>query len=102
MADRKRRLINNDLVYKERVDIVLALLKSLGIFSHSSVSVNGLLHRVFAGALLSAYKNQSPVELYSRRQADLFANDHSTRLISWLDHCVKHEVLIPQATIKCA
>ena len=102
MADSKRRLINNDLVYRERVDIVLALLRPLCILSHSRISINGLLHRVFAGALVSAHENQTPVELYSRRQAHLFAKGHSTRLISWLDKCVKHKVLIPQAPIKYA
>ena len=102
MADSKRRLINNDLVYRERVDVVLALLRALGVLSHSRISINGLLHRVFAGALVSAYENQTPVELYSRRQADLFAKGHSTRLLAWLDQCVKHEVLIPQAPIDYA
>ena len=33
MADSKRRLINNDLVYRERVDVVLALLRALGVLS---------------------------------------------------------------------
>ena len=102
MADSKRRLINNDLVYRERVDVVLALLRALGVLSHSRISINGLLHRVFAGALISAYENQTQVELYSRMQADLFSKGHSTRLIAWLDQCVKHEVLIPQAPIDYA
>ena len=102
MADSKRRLVNNDLLYRERVDVVLALLRSLGILSHSRISITGLLQRVFAGALVSAYENQTKVELYSRRQADLFAKGHSTRLISWLDKCVQNEVLTPQAPIKYA
>ena len=102
MPDSKRRLVNNDLIYRERVDVVLALLRALGVLSHSRISINGLLHRVFAGALLSAYENHTTVELYSRRQADLFAAEHSTRLISWLDKCVRHEVLIPQAPINYA
>ena len=102
MADSKRRLINNDLVYRERVDVVLALLRALGVLSHSRISINGLLHRVFAGALISAYENQTPVELYSRRQADLFAKGHSTRLISWLDKCVTHGVLVPETYVDYA
>ena len=102
MADSKRRLINNDLVYRERVDVVLALLRALGGVSHSRISINGLLHRVFAGALVSAYENQTPVELYSRRQADLFAAEHSTRLISWLDKCVTHGVLVSEADVDYA
>ena len=102
MADSKQRLINNDLVYRERVDVVLALLRALGVLSHSRISINGLLHRVFAGALISAYENQTPVELYSRRQADLFAKGHSTRLIAWLDQCVKHGVLVPEADVDYA
>ena len=102
MADSKRRLINNDLVYRERVDVVLALLRALGVLSHSRISINGLLHRAFAGALISAYENQTPVELYSRRQADLFAKGHSTRLISWLDKCVTHGVLVPETDVDYA
>ena len=102
MADSKRRLINNDLVYRERVDVVLALLRALGVLSHSRISINGLLHRVFAGALISAYENQTPVELYSRRQADIFAKGHSTRLIAWLDKCVTHGVLVPETDVDYA
>ena len=102
MADSERRPANNDLVYRERVDVVLAVLRALGVLSHSRISINGLLHRVFAGALISAYENQTPVELYSRRQADLFAKGHSTRLIAWLDQCVKHGVLVPEADVDYA
>ena len=102
MADSKRRLINNNPVYTERVDVVLALLRALGVLSHSRISINGLKHRVFAGALVSASENKTCVELYSRRQADLFAKGHSTRIISWLDKCVQNEVLTPQAAINYA
>ena len=102
MADSKRRPANNDLVYRERVDVLLSLLLALGVISHSRISINGLLHRVFAGALISAYENQTPVELYSRTQADLFAKGHSTRLIAWLDQCVKHGVLVPEADVDYA
>ena len=93
MADSKRRLINNNPVYTERVDVVLALLRALGVLSHSRISINGLKHRVFAGALVSAYENKTCVELYSRRQADLFAKGHRTRILSWLDKFVQNEVL---------
>ena len=96
IAGSKRRLVNNDTLYRELVDVVLALLRPLSILSNSRISINGLPHRVFTGALVSACENQSSVELYSRRQAGLFAKGHSTRLISQLDRCVKHEVLIQE------
>ena len=73
MADSKRRLINNNPVYAECVDVVLALLRALGVSSDTRISLNGLKHRVFAGALVSAYENKTCVEHYSRRQAYLFA-----------------------------
>ena len=102
MAFAKSRLKCNDPSQKERVEVTLALLRSLGILSHKRISINGKLHTLFCGALVSAYQSQTPVELYSRRQADLFAKGHSTRLIAWLDKCLKHEVLIPQAPIDYA
>ena len=98
----KRRLKNNDIVYRERGDVFLALLRAPGVVSHRRISINGLLHRVFAGALVSAYENKRPVELYSRRQADLFAKGHSTRLIFWLDKCVRNQVLLPEADVDYA
>ncbi len=102
MAFAKSRLKGNDAAYKERVEVTQALLRSLGILPHKRISINGKLHTLFCGAIVSAFENQTPVELYSRRQAALFAKGHSTRLISWVDGCVKHEVLIPQAPIDYA
>ena len=102
MAFAKSRLKGNEPSYKERVEVTQALLRSLGILSHKRININGKLHTLFCAAIVSAFENQTPVELYSRRQADLFAKGHSTRLIAWLDECVKHEVLIPQAPIDYA
>ena len=102
MAFAKSRLKCNDPSHKERVEVTLALLRSLGILSHKRISINGKLHTLFCGALVSAYQSQTPVELYSRRQADLFAKGHSTRLIAWLDQCVKHGVLVPEADVDYA
>ena len=102
MAFAKSKLKSNDPSYKERVEVTLALLRSLGVLPHKRISLNGKLHTSFCEALASAYENQTQVELYSRMRADLFAKGHSTRLIAWLDKCVKHEVLIPQAPINYA
>ena len=79
MAESKRRLCTNDPIYSERVDVVLALLRAFGILSHSRLTINGRLHRLFAGAIVSAYENKTSVELY-----------------------VKHEVLVPTAPVKIA
>lgn len=102
MAESKRRLCTNDPIYSERVDVVLALLRAFGILSHSRLTINGRLHRLFAGAIVSAYENKTSVDLYSRRAIDLHDNGLTTRIISWLDKCVKHEVLVPTAPVKIA
>ena len=49
MAFAKSRLKSNDPSYKERVEVTLALLRSLGILPHKRISINGKLHTLFCG-----------------------------------------------------
>ena len=49
MAFAKSRLKSNDPSYKERVEVTLALLRSLGIMPHKRISINGKLHTLFCG-----------------------------------------------------
>ena len=95
MAFADQRIKNNDIEFSEKVDVALALLKSLGILSHQRASLTCTKHRLFCGGLVSAYDNKSYVEVYSRRQGDLFQRGHSTRVIHWLDKCVEEGLLIP-------
>ena len=89
----KARIASNDPVFNDQVSTAVALLRSLGILSHSRVSVNGHVHQAFAGALVAAYGNHVDVEVYSRRQDDLHRRGASTRIIAWLDDCVAKGVL---------
>ena len=68
MSFADQRIKNNDIGFTERVDVALALLKSLGILSHQRASLTCTRHRLFCGGLVSAYDNKSYVEVYSRRQ----------------------------------
>lgn len=95
MAFAQQRMKNSDSQYGEKVDVALALMRSLGVLSHYRASVNCMAHRLFAGALVSAYDNKTYVELYSRRMGDLHKRGYSTRIIPWLDKCVEEGLLIP-------
>ena len=44
MAFAKSRLKSNEPAYKERVEVTLTLLRSLGILPHTRISINGKLH----------------------------------------------------------
>jgi len=98
----KARIASNDPVFNEQVSITVALLRSLGILSHSRTSMNGHVHQAFAGALVAAYRNHIDVEVYSRRQDDLHRRGASTRIIAWLDDCVAKGVLSQSNGLKYA
>ena len=66
MALAKSRLKSNDTVYKERVEVTQALLRSLGILPHKSITINEKLHTLFFGALVSAYGNHAGIDIYTR------------------------------------
>ena len=94
MAFAKSRIKSNDPSYKERVEVTQALLRSLGILSHKRISINGKLHTLFCGAIVSAYDNQTGIDVYTRRMGVIHLAGESTMLISYLDACVKHGVLL--------
>ena len=93
MAIAKSRLKSNDPSYKERVEVTLVLLRSLGVLPHKRISINGKLHTLFCGALVSAYDNQTGMDVYTRRMGVIHLAGESTMLIRYLDACVKHGVL---------
>ena len=93
MAFAKSKLKSNDPSYKERVEVTQALLRSLGILPHKRISINGKLHTLFCGAIVSAYDNQTGIDIYTRRMGVIHLAGESTMLISYLDACVKHGVL---------
>ena len=95
MAFADQRIKNNNIEFGERVDVSLALLKSLGILSHQRANLTCTRHRLFCGGLVSAYDNKSYVEVYSRRQGDLHLRGQSTRVIHWMDKCVEEDLPIP-------
>jgi len=94
MAFSKARLKSNVSSYKERVEVTQALLRSLGVLPHKRISINGKLHTLFCGALVSAYDNQTGIDIYTRRMGLIHLAGESTMLIRYLDACVKHGVLI--------
>ena len=93
MAFAKSRLKSNDPLYKERVEVTQALLRSLGILPHKRISINGKLHTLFCGAIVSAYNNQTGIDIYTRWMGVIHLAGESTMLIRYLDACVKHGVL---------
>ena len=94
MAFAKSRLKSNDPAYKERVEVTQALLRSLGALPHKRISINGKLHTLFCGALVSAYDNHTGIDIYTRRMGVIHLAGESTMLIRYLDACVKHGVLV--------
>ena len=93
MAFAKSRLKSNDPSYKERVEVTQALLRCLGVLPHKRISINGKLHSLFCGALVSAYDNCTGIDIYTRRMGVIHLAGESTMLIRYLDACVKHGVL---------
>ena len=94
MAFAKSTLKSNHPSYKERVEVTLALLRSLGILPHKRISINGKLHTLFCGAIVSAYDNHTGIYIYTRRMGVIHLAGESTMLIRYLDACVKHGVLV--------
>ena len=52
------------------------------------------MHTLICGAIVSAYDNQTGIDVYTRRMGVIHLAGESTILISYLDVCIKHGVLV--------
>ena len=90
------RLQDNDPVYNDKSDLVMAILRSKGILPYNRCSLNGGLHKLVSGALVAAHEAGTTVDVATRRAATIHEAGYSTKLIPYLDKMVKDNILVSQ------
>ena len=61
---------------------------------HKRIGINGKIHPLFCGAIVSAYENQSGIDIYTGRMGVIHLAGKSTMLIRYQDAWVKYGVLV--------
>ena len=90
------RLQDNDPVYNDKSDLVMAILRSKGILPYNRCSLNGGLHKLVSGALVAAHEADTTIDISTRRAASIHEAGYSTKLIPYLDKMIKDNVLVGQ------
>lgn len=87
------KLDEGDLIFNERVETTLAILRCKGCVPFLRSKLNGHLHRMFAASIVLAFDIDETLDLHTRRAGDLHWQGISTCLPKYLDQCVKSGLL---------
>jgi len=79
-----------------QADVVLGILRSTGSIPSKRTSLNGELHRAVAAALVTAYDEDTTIDITVRRAETFHAYGYSTKIISYLDAAIANGLLTSQ------
>ena len=85
-----------DPIYNEQTDLVLSILRATGVLPFKRASLNGWLHKVVSGVVVSAYEANETIDVSTRRAGTLHEFGYSTKVIEYLDKAVKQKLLLSQ------
>ena len=88
-----KRLQTNDAVYHEQADTVLGILRASGILPYKRSSLNGELHKLIAGMIVSAYDANTTIDVATRHAGSFAYYGYSTQVISYLDKAIQQNLL---------
>ena len=97
MEEASARLERYDAEFVDKVETILAVLRSKGVLSSKRLQQNGSYHTVLAASLVLAHEKQADIYLRTRSQGDLFKQGVSTTLISFLDNAIEQGLILSQA-----
>ena len=88
-----KRLQTNDALYHEQADTVLGILRSSGVLPYKRSSLNGELHKLIAGMIVSAYDASTTIDVATRHAGSFAYYGYSTKVISYLDKAIQQNLL---------
>ena len=88
------KLEQNDPVFADRVETVLAILRCSGCIPFLRIKVNGTLHRQVAAALIVAHDLGETLDVRSRHTGNFHFYGSSTVVLSYFDKMVKQGLLL--------
>ena len=97
MEEASARLERYGAEFVDKVETIMAILRSKGVLSSKRLKQNGSYHTVLAASLVLAYEKQADIYLRTRSQGDLFKQGVSTTLVSFLDNAIEQGLILSQA-----
>lgn len=89
----KAKLNANEQDFISKTEVVVALLRSLEVLSHTRTALTEHRHMEFAGALALAADTLGQFDLYTRKHSAIHSRGGTTRIVAWLDDCVSKGLL---------
>ena len=87
------RLETVDPDYHEQTDTTVAILRASGVLPYKRSSLNGELHKLVAGMIVSAYDANTTIDVATRRAGSFAYRGYSTQVISYLDKAIQQNLL---------
>ena len=97
MEEAQRRIDEHNPYFTDKVETVLAILRSKGVVSYRRISQNGAWHTLLAATIVLAHEKDTAFALPTRRQQTLHDRGVSTTIVSFLDRAVMAGLIISQS-----
>ena len=92
-----QRIQQSDVNFNEKTEVVLGILRSVGIVPYKRITENGNLHKLLAGAFVTANLTGETIDITTRQYQQYVDAGISTQVIKWLDKACEENLLLTQS-----
>ena len=92
----KLSLLDNDDKFHDRAERLVSLMRCSGIVPTRRTSLWGHWHKLLAAMIVTAYDEQTTVDITTRRKGTFADVGLTASMIKWFDNLVELEMLIPR------
>jgi len=91
-----KKLEEGELYFTDATHTITAILRTQEVIPHKRISINGALHKMFAGAIVEAYEADTTIDVNTRHAGKYAYYGFSTKIIEYLDKAVEQDLLLSQ------
>ena len=92
----KLLLLEDDNKFHAKAERLVGLMRSMGIVPTRRTSLWGHWHKLLAAMIVTAYDEQTTVDITTRRKGTFADVGLTSSMIKWFDNLVEHQMLIPK------
>ena len=95
IADQK--IQQSDVSFNEKTEVVLGIIRALGIVPHKRIVERGYLHKLLAGAFVVANQSGETIDITTRQFQQYVDAGVSTQVVKWLDRACEENLLLTES-----
>ena len=95
IADQK--IQQSDVTFNEKTEVVLGIIRALGIVPRNRIVERGYLHKLLSGAFVVANQSGETIDITTRQFQQYVDAGVSTQVVKWLDRACEENLLLTES-----